>query len=84
MISRLYIFSCLVLGFICTSCAKEPYKTNATKIEFSNALILLNEGNYGWGEGEVSVTNLVKKTTQNSVFSGANGIKLGKEIGYIG
>ena len=80
MKSKLHIFSCLVLGFICASCAKEPYNTNVAKIEFSNSLILLNEGNYGWGEGEVSVTNLVRKTTQNSVFSGANGIKLGNVV----
>lgn len=74
-----HLFLFLIL-FILSSCVKdkpqEPVKT-AVSINPDNKVLIVNEGNYGWGQGSVSVYDPVSETVIQDYYSQQNNSTVG-------
>lgn len=68
IIFLLLIFSCKKdeLGPQCVNCSLDNNETEATD------LIIINEGNFGWGNGSLSLYKPTSKTVSNNVYQHAN------------
>jgi YVTN family beta-propeller protein len=62
------IFSCQKdeLGPQCVNCSEEENHTEIADV------LIINEGNFGWGNGSLSLYKPIDKTISNSVFQQAN------------
>ena len=71
----IWLFSLLgVLGYSCKTENQPGLQTLNTQAQ---DIILLNEGNFNWGNASISIYNSTQKSIQNNVFKTANGISLG-------
>ena len=62
--------SCLLVG-----CKDED--DNPVIVFDGNEVLISNEGNFGWGEGSLSLYNPESKQVQNDVFKSRNGVGIG-------
>jgi len=69
----LYIF---LVFLVAISCRKR--KPNLTPVVIKpSSVYIVNEGNFGWGNGEISLYDPDTKTIENDLFSRNNSYKLG-------
>ncbi len=69
----LVVLSFFILGFSGCKDTEKPVPVTRT----SNEVFIANEGNFGWGEGTLSIYNPETKTVQNEVFKSQNTKTLG-------
>ena len=76
----------ILVGFLLVSGCKDEIEN--PQISFSEKGVLIaNQGNFGWGEGSLSLYNPIDKTVQNDVFQNVNNQSLGnvfQSISQIG
>lgn len=70
-----WLFS--ILGVLGYSCKTENQPGPQTLKTQAQDIILLNEGNFNWGNASISIYNPTQKSIQNNVFKTANGVSLG-------
>ncbi|MCW8896738.1 MAG: YncE family protein [Flavobacteriales bacterium] len=73
-----------LLMLIFSSCKKEEFgpqcincEENAISPSIQNDVIIVNEGNFGFGNASLSLYNSTSKTVHNSIFQQANNYPLG-------
>lgn len=78
------IFILLAFAFLLVGCQKEefgPQCKNCDDIPLtassSNDVIIINEGNFGFGNAEISLYSPINQSVSNSIFQQANGHPLG-------
>jgi len=73
--SLLFLTSCILI----TSCKKEVGPQNAEKgfVPKDRKVLILNEGNFGFGNASVSILNAKTKKIENNVFKTVNGFGIG-------
>ena len=76
----------ILVGFILVSGCKDEIEN--PQISFiKKGVLIVNQGNFGWGEGTLSLYNPIDKTVQNDVFQNVNNQSLGnvfQSISQIG
>jgi YVTN family beta-propeller protein len=79
--SYLLVFTTLLIGFTWFGC-KSDDELKPTEVTLPTVLIA-NEGNFGWGEGTLSIYDEHNKTVQNDVYKAKNNTSLGNVFNSI-
>ena len=79
------LFLTLLLGvglsFILSGCMNANKNIGTAGVESTaGSLFILNEGNFNYGNGTVSIYDPKKKELQNEAFIKANGMKVGDVV----
>ena len=76
----------ILVGFLLVSGCKDEIEN--PQIFFpEKGVLIANQGNFGWGEGTLSLYNPIDKTVQNDIFQNINNQSLGnvfQSINQIG